>query len=78
MPTRRGADEGEFRKLDLHRARRRPLADDEVELKVLHRGIEHFFHCRAEAMDFVDEEHVAFFEIGEQRREIAGLRNHRP
>ncbi len=29
-------------------------------------------------MDLVDEQHVAVFEIGEQRREITGLRNHRP
>jgi hypothetical protein len=28
-------------------------------------------------MDFVDEQHIAFFEIGQQRREIAGLRDHR-
>ena len=29
-------------------------------------------------MDFVDEQHVALFEIGQQRREIAGLGDHRP
>ena len=28
-------------------------------------------------MDLVDEEHVALFEVGEQRREIAGLGDHR-
>ncbi len=28
-------------------------------------------------MDFVDEQHVALFEIGQQRREIAGLGDHR-
>ena len=28
-------------------------------------------------MDLVDEQHVALFEIGEQRREIAGLGDHR-
>ena len=28
-------------------------------------------------MDFVDEQHVALFEIGEQRGEIAGLCDHR-
>ena len=75
--ARGGADQGEFGELDLDRARRRPLADDEVELKILHRGIEHLLHRRAEAMDFVDEQHVALFEIGQQRREIAGLGDHR-
>ena len=55
------------------RARRRPLADDEVELEILHRRIEDFLDRRVEAMDLVDEQHVAVFEIGEQRREIARL-----
>ncbi|MGY4299268.1 hypothetical protein ACVWXN_007363 [Bradyrhizobium sp. i1.4.4] len=75
--ARGGADEREFRQLDLHRACRRALADDQVELKVLHRGIEHLFHRRAEPMDLVDEEHVALFEVGEERGEIAGLGDHR-
>ncbi|MGY3646543.1 hypothetical protein ACVWW2_001834 [Bradyrhizobium sp. LM4.3] len=72
-----GADKGEFRQFDLHRARRRAFADDQVELKVLHRGIEHLFHRRAQAVDLVDEEHIALFEIGEECCEIAGLGDHR-
>ena len=75
--ARRRADQREFRQLDLDRARRRPLADDEVELEILHRGIEHFLDRRTEAMDFVDEQHVALFEIGQQCGEIAGLGDHR-
>ena len=75
--ARGGADEGEFCQIDLDRARRRALADDEIELKILHRGIEHLLDRRAEAMDFVDEQHVALFEIGEQRGEIARLRDDR-
>ena len=70
--------ERELRQLDLDRARRRPLADDEVELVVLHRRVEDFLDGRVEAVDLVDEEHVALFEIGELRREIAGLGDHRP
>ena len=71
--ARRGADQGELGKIDPDRARRRPLADDEVELEILHRRIEHFLDRRVEAVDLVDEQHVALFEIGEQRREIARL-----
>src|ERR1700690_4021718 len=71
--TCRGADQGEFGKVDLHRACRRAFTDDEVELKILHRRIKDFLDRRVEAMDLVDEENVAIFEIGEQRREIAGL-----
>ena len=78
-PGARGrADQRELREIDLHRARRRALADDEVELEVLHRRIEDFLDRRIEPVDLVDEQHVALFEIGEQRREIAGLGDHRP
>ena len=73
----RRADQGELRQLDLHRARRRPLADDQVELVVLHGRIEDFLDGRVEAVDLVDEEHVALFEVGELRRKIAGLGDHR-
>ena len=48
-----------FGRLDLHRARRRPFADDQVELVILHRRIEDFLDRRIEAMDLVDEEDVA-------------------
>ena len=79
QPRARGrADQREFRKLDLHRARRRTLADDQVELEILHRGIEDFLDLRIEPVDFVDEQDVALFEIGEEGCEIAGLGNHRP
>ena len=79
QPGARGrADQREFGEVDLHRARRRSLADDEVELKILHGRIKDLLDHRIEAMDFVDEQHVALFEIGEQRREIAGLGDHRP
>ena len=57
----------------LHRARRRTLADNEVELEVLHRRIEDFLDRRIQSVDLVDEQHVTIFEIGEQRREISGL-----
>ena len=75
-PRRRG-DQRELGEVDLHRARRRPLADDQVELVILHRRIEDFLDRRVEPVDLVDEQHVAVFEIGQQRREIAGLGDHR-
>ena len=75
--ARGGADQRELRQIDLHRARRRPLADDQIELEILHRRIEHLLDRRIEPVDLVDEQHVALFEIGEQRREIAGLGDHR-
>ena len=62
----------EGRQVDAHRARRRPLADDEIELEILHRRIENLLDRRRQAMDLVDEQHVARLEIGEERRQIAG------
>ena len=53
------------------RARRRPLPDDDVELEVLHRRIEHLLDDAVQAVDLVDEEHVAALEVGEDRREVA-------
>ena len=76
--ARRRADQRERREVDLHRARGRPLADDEVELEVLHRRIEDLLHLRIEPVDLVDEEHVARLEIGQERGEVAGLGDHRP
>src|SRR5262249_13586488 len=75
--ARGGADQREFSEVDFDRARRRPLADDEIELKVLHRRIENFLDRRVEPVDLVDKQHVALFQIGEQRREVAGLGNYR-
>ena len=54
-----------------------PFADDQIELEILHRGIEDFLDRRIEAVDLVDEEHVARLEIGQERREIACPRQHR-
>ena len=73
----RGADQREAGKVDADRARRRSLADDEVELKVLHRRIEDFLDRRIEPVDLVDEQHVAVFEIGEECCEVASLGDHR-
>ena len=71
--ARGGADQRERREADLDRARRRALADDEVELEILERRIEDLLDGRRQAMDFVDEEDVALLEVGEERGEVAGL-----
>ena len=69
--TSRRADQREFGKIELNGARRRTLADNDVEFVVLHRRVEHFFDEFVETMDFVDEEYVAVFEIGEDRAQVA-------
>jgi hypothetical protein len=71
--ARGGADQGERRQVELDGARRRPLADHDVELEVLHRRVQHLLHHRAQPVDLVDEQHVAGLEVGQQRGEVAGF-----
>ena len=68
---RRRTHEREGREVEPDRARRRPLAEHHVELKVLHRRIEHLFDHLGKAVDLVDEQDVAIAEVGQQRRQIA-------
>jgi hypothetical protein len=72
------ADQGERRQVDPDRARRRPLADHQVELELLKRRIEDLLDRRRQAVDLVDEQDVARLQIGQLRREVAGARDHRP
>jgi hypothetical protein len=75
--TRGRADQRELSEINANRACRRPLTDNEVELEVLHRRIEDLFNRRVEAMDFINKEHVALFEVGQKCCEITGLGNYR-
>jgi hypothetical protein len=52
-------------------ARRRALADDDVELVVLEGGVELFFQHRLHAVDFVEEEHLALAQVGEDGGQVA-------
>ena len=47
------------------------LADDDVELVVLEGGVEFFFEDGLEAVDLVEEEDLAFAEVGEDGGEVA-------
>ena len=75
---RRRADQRERRQRQPHRARRRPLADHEVEREVLERRVEDLGDRRRQAVDLVDEQHAARLEVGEDRGEVAGALEHRP
>ena len=63
-----GADQGEGRQVDAHRARRRPLADHQVELEILHRRIEDLLDRRLQAVDLVDEQDVVRLQVGQDAR----------
>src|SRR5580704_16792832 len=69
----RRAYQGEPGEVDLHRARRRPGADDEVELEIFHRRIENLFDRWIETVTLVDEQHIPRLEIGELPGEVARL-----
>ena len=44
---------------------------------VLQRGVEDFFDHRGQAVNLVDEEHIVFFQVGQQRCQVLGLFKHR-
>ena len=73
--TRCCPDEGEARQIESDRAGGRALAHHDIERKILERAVEHFFDHAVHAVDLVDEQHVTFFEIGENRRKIARALN---
>ncbi len=73
----RGAHQREGRQVELHRARAGALADHDVDLVVLERGIEDLLDHGREAVDLVDEEDVVGLEVGEDRGEVAGALEHR-
>ena len=58
-------------------ARRRALADHDVDLEVLERRIQDLLDDRRQPVDLVDEQHVARLEVGQQRREVARPLEHR-
>jgi hypothetical protein len=60
------------------RARRRPLAEHQVELVVLQGRVEDLLDTRPEAVDLVDEQDLARLEVGEDRGEVARLLDGRP
>ena len=70
--ARRRANQRELLQRHLDRSRARALADHDVELVVLHRGIEHFLDRRRHPVDLVDEEHFVLAEARQDGGEIAG------
>ena len=70
--TGRGTDERERRHRQPDAGRRGPLAHHDVELEVLHGRVQDLFDGPREAVDLIDEQEVAFFELGEDGGEVAG------
>src|SRR5438034_502645 len=70
-PDRVHLVERERRQVERERARRRPLADDDVEPEVLERRVEDLLDRTVQAVDLVDEEDVAHLERGEDGGDVA-------
>ena len=72
------ADQRERAEVDAHRARGGAFADDQVELEILHRRVQHLLDGGLQAVDLVDEQHVPGLQVGQDGREVAGALDHRP
>ena len=68
----RRPDERERRQRQADARCRRALADDDVELEVLHRRVQDLLDRPRQAVDLVDEQDVALLQLGEDRRQVAG------
>ena len=66
-----GANQGEMAEGKRMNAGAGTLANDEVDAKIFHRGIENFFDGRLQAMNFVEKENLFGFEGGENRGKVA-------
>ena len=73
----RRANQGEPGQVQSDAAGVRSLVNDDVEFEIFHRRIQIFFDGLLQAMDFVNEQHVDLFEIGEQAGEVARFFNGR-
>jgi hypothetical protein len=72
QPGPRGSPhQGEARKVEPDRVGARPLADNEIELEVLHGRIQDLLDGARETVDLIDEQHISIFEVGEYRGEVA-------
>ncbi len=71
-----GPDQGEAGQVEADAAGRRALADEDVQLEVLHGRIEDLLDRPVEPVDLVDEEDVALLEIGQEGGQITGPDQH--
>src|SRR5260221_5259653 len=67
-----GADKREMVQMKWVNARARSLSDDEIDAKILHRGIKHFFDRGLQAVNFVEEKHFAgsTYSAGKQKTQM--------
>jgi len=59
-------------------ARAGPLANDQIDAKIFHGGIENFFHGGLQAVNFIEKENFAGFQRSKDGGEIALALEQRP
>ncbi len=69
--ARRRADQREARQRERQHARVRTLVEREVHAEVLHRGVEVLLDRGGDAVDLVDEQHVALLELRQDPDQVA-------
>ncbi len=74
---RGGADGREALDVHRHRARAGTRADQDVHAEIFERGVNHLFHVRLQAMDFVDEENFALLNVAQDAHQVEFLLQHR-
>ena len=76
--ARGGSDEREARQIEADGAGRRPLAHHDVQLEIFQRRVQHLLHHAVQAVDLVDEQHVALFEVREDGGQVPRAGDSRP
>ena len=72
-----GTNQREGLQFNPHRTCGGALADHQIQLKILKRGVEDFFHNRVQTVDFINKQNVLRLKVGQDRRQITGLGQHR-
>src|SRR5438105_101680 len=72
-----GADEGKAWKIGRDAAGVWALVDDDVQLVVLHRGVEVLLDGGLQSVNLIDEKHVTTLERSQEPGQIAGLLDRR-
>lgn len=66
-----GAYECKGVQVDLYASRIGARVDHDVDAVIFHGGVQVFFHDGIEAVDFIDEQHIAGIQVGKQTGEVA-------
>ena len=70
--SRRCTDNREMRQLQTNGARRRSLADDDIQRKIFHGRIQHFFDRTPQTMNLINKEYIARAQIGQDCSQVTG------